>query len=31
VLFVDYVSSIKRSMILRKLKKTKKQMAQESD
>ncbi|NKB44155.1 MAG: peptide deformylase [Alphaproteobacteria bacterium] len=31
VLFVDHISSVKRSMILRKLKKTKKQMAQESD
>lgn len=31
MLFVDHISSIKRSMILRKLKKTKKQMAQESD
>lgn len=31
VLFVDHVSGLKRNMILRKLKKTKKQMAQESD
>lgn len=31
VLFVDHVSGLKRSMILRKLKKTKKQMALESD
>lgn len=30
-LFVDHISSIKRSMILRKLKKSKKQMAQDSD
>ncbi len=29
-LFVDHISSLKRGMILRKLKKTKKQMAQES-
>jgi len=31
VLFVDHISALKRGMILRKLKKTKKQMAQESD
>ena len=31
VLFVDHISSLKRGMILRKLKKTKKQMAQESN
>lgn len=31
VLFVDHVSGLKRNMILRKLKKTKKQMALESD
>ncbi len=31
VLFVDHISSLKRNMILRKLKKTKKQMAPEND
>ena len=31
VLFVDHISSLRRSMILRKLKKTKKQMAAEKD
>ena len=31
ILFVDHISSLKRNMILRKLRKTKKQMAAESD